>query len=465
MKFFLAIFFINILIVVESSKLFGKFKLDSNLVHKKYNNKRDLGEGSDTSNTNSVDTSNTNSADTSNTNVADTSNTNSADTSNTNVADTSNTNSADTSNTNVADTSNTNVADTSNTNVADTSNTNSADTSNTNSADTSNTNAADTSNTNAADTTPTNAADTTPTNEVDNDTSEQSNIIPNKILLGFDQYTFSSNKLSFFSYIRNLIDNNHDDFTLPLRITRNLRLLEENITNSDASCKYVDNKNSINKFSCTSDGIEGRISKVEIRDYPSIQISNLAKAMGKNLQTYAMGDKSLQEEIIPISECKIEGKVNSLVNITGKNNSLLDKGDLTLYVVGKESGNMVEVPSTLSQLKNDRVQMLLRPKRSIDADLDGTLGKTKTKKTVYLSFPSLNSTEDDLEYEAPTNNIYRKKKSGLSTGGIIAIIIPCVLVLLAVAAVAFLLGRKAPEPPIQNINNTAGMNSSTNIVN
>ena len=241
--------------------------------------------------------------------------------------------------------------------------------------------------------------------------------------------------------------------------------MEENITNSDASCKYVDNKNSINKFNCTSDGIEGRISKVEIRDYPNMQISNLAEAMGKNLQTYAMGDKSLQEEIIPISECKIEGKVNSLVNITGKNNSLLDKGDLTLYVVDKENGNMVEVPSTLSQLKNGRVQMLLRPKRSIDADLDGTLGKTKTKKTVYLSFPSLNSTADDLEYDAPTNNIYRKKKSGLSTGGIIAIIIPCVLVLLAVAAVAFLLGRKAPEPPIQNINNTAGMNSSTNIVN
>jgi hypothetical protein len=440
MKFFLAIFFINILIVVESSKLFGKFKFESNLIHKKYNNKRDL---------DSVDTSNTDSVDTSNIDSVDTSNIDSVDTSNTDSVDTSNTDSVDISNTDSVDTSNTDSVDTSNTDSVDTSNTDSVDISNTDSVDTSNTN----------------AADTTPTNEVENETSEQSNIIPNKILLGFDQYTFSSNKLSFFAYIRNLIDNNHDEFTLPLRITRNLRLLEENITNSDASCKYEDNKNSINKFSCTSDGIEGRISKVEIRDYPSIQISNLAKAMGKNLQTYAMGDKSLQEEIIPISECKIEGKVNSLVNITGRNNSLLDKGDLTLYVVDKETGNMVEVPSTLSQLKNDRVQMLLRPKRSIDADLDGTLGKTKTKKTVYLSFPSLNSTADDLEYDAPTNNIYRKKRSGLSTGGIIAIIIPCVLVLLAVGAVAFLLGRKAPEPPIQNINNTAGMNSSTNIVN
>ena len=70
-----------------------------------------------------------------------------------------------------------------------------------------------------------------------------------------------------------------------------------------------------------------------------------------------------------------------------------------------------------------------------------------------------------MNYDINTNNYYRKKNSGLSTGGIIAIIIPCVLALLAVASIAFLLGRKAPEPSAQNITHAAGVNSSSNIVN
>ena len=191
--------------------------------------------------------------------------------------------------------------------------------------------------------------------------------------------------------------------------------------------------------------------------------------MGKDLQTYSKGDKSLQDDIVTIRDCKIEGKVNDLINITGANSTSFENGELTLYVVQKD-GNMIEVPSTLNPLKNNnnRVQIILRPKNKINAFLDGTLGKTKGGKNVYLSFDNPNSTyysPDYLNYDIHTNNYYRKKNSGLSTGGIIAIIIPCVLALLAVASIALLLGRKAPEPSTQNTTNVAGINSSTNIVN
>ena len=111
--------------------------------------------------------------------------------------------------------------------------------------------------------------------------------------------------------------------------------------------------------------------------------------------------------------------------------------------------------------------MILRPKKALNANLEGTLGKAKGEKNVYLSFVKANSThlDDHLEYAGPINNVYRKKSSGLSTGGIIAIIIPCVLVLLAVAAIAFFVGRKPPEPPTKNITNVAEINYSANIVN
>jgi len=255
-----------------------------------------------------------------------------------------------------------------------------------------------------------------------------------------------------------------------LLINRNLRSLDE-ITQK-VECSLIENnsKNDIDKYNCTKDGIEGPISKVEILTYPeNLEKTNLSQAMGKDLQTYSKGDKSLQDDIVSIKDCKIEGKINDLINITGTNSTPLEDGELTLYVVQKD-GNIVEIPSTLNALKNNKnkVQMILAPNSKINAFLDGTLGKAKGGKNVYLSFDNQNSTEnspDYFNYDTHTKSPYRKKSSGLSSGGIIAIIIPSVLVLLAVVALTFLLKRKAPQSLAQNLTNVTGTNSSANIVN
>ena len=61
---------------------------------------------------------------------------------------------------------------------------------------------------------------------------------------------------------------------------------------------------------------------------------------------------------------------------------------------------------------------------------------------------------------------YKKKSGGLSTGGICAIVIPSVLVLLGVGALVFFLSRRAvPSPPIKTIgNNTMGVVASSEAV-
>ena len=61
---------------------------------------------------------------------------------------------------------------------------------------------------------------------------------------------------------------------------------------------------------------------------------------------------------------------------------------------------------------------------------------------------------------------YKKQSRGLSTGGIIAIVIPSVAVLLGIGALAFFLSRRAvPPPPIKNItNNTMGVVASSEAV-
>ena len=58
---------------------------------------------------------------------------------------------------------------------------------------------------------------------------------------------------------------------------------------------------------------------------------------------------------------------------------------------------------------------------------------------------------------------YKKNSGGLSTGGICAIVIPSVLVLLGVGALVFFLSRRAvPSPPIKTIgNNTMGVVASS----
>ena len=84
---------------------------------------------------------------------------------------------------------------------------------------------------------------------------------------------------------------------------------------------------------------------------------------------------------------------------------------------------------------------------------------------LILSFNDTKSGNVDFSSSKNENHPYLKRSGGLSTGGIIAIILPCIAALVAVAAVTFLLGKKTVPPPIQNLgNNTIGINSSTNAV-
>ena len=64
---------------------------------------------------------------------------------------------------------------------------------------------------------------------------------------------------------------------------------------------------------------------------------------------------------------------------------------------------------------------------------------------IFLLLKQIAHADDYLEYAGLINNVYRKKSSGLSTGGIIVIIIRCVLVLLAVGAIASLWVEKPQD--------------------
>ena len=286
------------------------------------------------------------------------------------------------------------------------------------------------------------------------------------IFLGFGNYSYISNVIRFFAYIRRNHENK-ENFPLKLKLTQNLRLLEEKTLEDSADCEYQEDHENVYKYICTLKNVNGSISKVEISEY-EIDTTPLAEKMGANLQNYK-DDILSKDGIILIDKCRIVNQnLQGKIKIKGTNYSSFDSNNIKLYVVSND-GNVIDVPGVITY-SDGEAEMLLTPKRSIKANLDDTIGKIEKGKNIYLKFPDTkgNSTADDLDFKGATNFGYRKNSGGLSTGGIIAIIIPCILVLLAVGAVAFFLGRKTPDPQVQAKtleNNNAGYNSSTNIVN
>jgi hypothetical protein len=94
--------------------------------------------------------------------------------------------------------------------------------------------------------------------------------------------------------------------------------------------------------------------------------------------------------------------------------------------------------------------------------LNYTTGSNKRQKTMAVLDFAKNSKNANGTILPPKVE-YKKNSGGLSTGGICAVVIPSVLVLLGVGALVFFLSRRAvPSPPIKTIgNNTMGVVASS----
>ena len=93
-----------------------------------------------------------------------------------------------------------------------------------------------------------------------------------------------------------------------------------------------------------------------------------------------------------------------------------------------------------------------------------TVDSTAIESTTVTDITTVdsNATESTTVNQTIYNN--KRSSSGLSSGAIVAIILPCIAALLIVTALVFLF-RSKPSAPLQNINNkTIGLSSSSNIV-
>ena len=294
-------------------------------------------------------------------------------------------------------------------------------------------------------------------------TASNSTHLPDLLLLGFKKEHLDNGIL--FYVITRIFGITPKELTLNAKITNsttNLRFLED----LQFTCPLDKDKgNNIYSFKCKNEGYNVSelvvyldTVKVDGQDLEKLSTAELTKDLNKNTE---VGDSILDKEIIVMKECSFADSDKNVV-IEGKFEKAISENEpKNPYLLVIDGDKKQNVPYTYS--KNDDKDILtLDNKASINANLHEKIGRINDNKSLILEFadgqgnPNFNSTE-----------IVRRKSSssGLSTGGIVAIVIPCIAVLLAVAGLAFILGNRT-KPPMENIENkTIGINSSAAINN
>ena len=191
--------------------------------------------------------------------------------------------------------------------------------------------------------------------------------------------------------------------------------------------------------------------------------------------------KAIKKDITSLKEFTLNS-IDFLQNasfVTKNENSFIIKGKPLNGYIGKS--NNVEL-ITLVNGYPKKIPCIVYKNDDSEEDDDKYMYFIKTDgetnlANAELKYALFNYTKGDnrmgiLDFKEGENSTFientyvPKKKKGLSTGAIVAIIIPSCIVLLGVSALVFLLSRKPlPSQPIKNIgNNTIGVASSEAVV-
>ena len=306
------------------------------------------------------------------------------------------------------------------------------------------------------------------------------------ILLGFENYNFSAPyEYVYFDtlfYLKNWNDENISFIRYPL-VDMNFSI--------DAVVNY-EKRNETNKFTCrignvrhvvlrykcelniTGKGIPRKINIItnftnkDINDVAKVSyVSSSAEALERELVSL----KYYTDDFIALENANFTSQSPNSFKIKGENIGTRFDSE-NIFLITAVNGSPKKIPCSGKRDKDnsdDKNYYFLQSKGSNNlagANLSYALLNytTKGNRMAILDF-SENSKNANGTILPPKVD-YKKKSGGLSTGGIIAIVIPAVLVLLGIGALAFFLSRRAvPSPPIKNIgNNTMGVVASSEAV-
>ena len=304
--------------------------------------------------------------------------------------------------------------------------------------------------------------------------------LPARYLLGFDNYKFYENIISYLVHIRlaNCFNESVKNVTMRVNLVNNkLRLLQEEKT---VNCIRQGEKDlNIYIFNC-SIGVDGPVSKISYVQNSiklngetdlNLSSSETSKKMGENIQNQITN--FFDRENCVLTNCTAYNIKDSLI-IEGENDgtNLVSKNCNLLFVQDDEMKN---VSCEISAIDGDsnKFRIVCEPNFKVSSDLSNNsfVIINDLNKAVTLSFdkdgiPQENSTgtnaTDSPRTDDPnstetgfTNSYFKKfKKSsggGLSAGTIIAILLPLVAAIAVVTALIFLFKYKSnPTPPIES---------------
>ena len=278
------------------------------------------------------------------------------------------------------------------------------------------------------------------------------------LVLGFKKISTEINII--FNVFTRVVERKPSKLTLKAQITpaRNLRFLED--INFECDPANVEN-NGKYTFICSKP--YGNAKDVII-DLDSIRIDGV-KPDSTPLANYSknlnndVSDLLDNKELLVMKNC-IKDTENKIV-IQGTIDGMENSNNPYLLVIKDESKK--NFTADYNNTGDNIYTLTLNPQTTVDANLHEQMGRINDKQSVILDFAD---SKGNVSY-SPIN-VFRGKKSssGLSTGGIIAIVIPCIAVLLAIAGLTFIMGRRS-KPPMQTIEdgNNMDYNSSVGIKN
>lgn len=285
-----------------------------------------------------------------------------------------------------------------------------------------------------------------------NSTQLETNL-PDTLVLGFKKLSTEIN-IRFYVFTR-VIGRYPSKLSLTAQVasTRNLRFLED----IDFDCSLADtNNNGINNkytFDCSHAYDK---AKDIIIDLDTIRIDGEKPESTPG----AIYSKDLNNDISDLLDNK-ELLVMRNSAITNTNNKIEIQGtiDETIYpnnpyllVIDGESKE--NCTCNYNNLGNRIYTLTLNPKSSFEGNLHEQMGRINDDQSVILDF---SDGTGNVNYSPIDVYRSRKSSSSLSTGAIIAIIIPCVAVLLAIVGLTFMMGKKG-----KNLNHAMGNVNSEN---
>ena len=287
------------------------------------------------------------------------------------------------------------------------------------------------------------------------------------ILLGYNDFKFQKKIVHFLVHLRIprlvFIPKFITLVIYIVKVKKNIRLLAEEGEPVQMTCeKEGEPDDDKFKFKCEQDLGTEDISKITI-DEKSIKVDDINYDITATPGALYLRDKMLSiddktadffvKSQIPMTNCVKKEENNELI-IEGNFNEAKTNKDTYAIIVNDGNSDFKNITGKLS--KNSNKYRFTTSNDNKDLNFENQLATYDDTHNIIFDF----SDKDEPSENSKNYFGKQKKKSGLSGGAIVAIVVPCSVALIAIAAGSFIASGSKPQMAGTNFNNNIGDSTS-----